>query len=181
LIQSYSCIGVGRAAFPAILAIMSTVSAAKASPQYPIELRTALDLNYTPSCTLCHSSASASSAGPVDTPFGKSMVARGLRGASAPYDGGTETDAGTVDPSLVAAIEAMRKDEVDSDGDGMEDLDELSWRGDPNAYDGLRPNSAPQVHYGRQIANSFTSFSGSEFTILVGLALALAGRRFRKA
>ena len=181
MIQSHSCIGVGRAAITAVLVIVSTVSPAKASPQYPIELRTALDLNSTPSCTLCHSSASASSVGPVNTPFGKSMVARGLRGASAAYDGGTETDAGTLDPSLVAALEAMRKDQVDSDGDGPEDLDELSWHGDPNTYDGLRPNSAPQVHYGCQVAHRLTSCSGSAIAALLGLTWALTSRKSRKA
>ena len=107
------------------------------------------------------------------------MVARGLRGASSSYDGGTNTDAGTVDPSLLAALAAMRKDGVDSDGDGAEDLDELSWHADPNHYDGLSPNSAPQVHYGCQVAYSFGS-SGSVIAGLVGLGLVLGSRKFRK-
>jgi hypothetical protein len=159
--------------------MLGSTCLANASPQYPNELRSALELTYVPSCTLCHGSASTSSAGPVDTPFGKSMVARGLRGAVTSFDGGTESDAGTVEPSLRAALDAMRKDGVDSDGDGMEDLDELSWHGDPNHYDGLRPNAAPQVNYGCQLVPGSRS-SLSVFAALAGLSVAFLGRRSRK-
>ncbi len=95
-------------------------------------------------------------------------------------DGGVETDAGTVDPSLLAALEAMRKDGVDSDGDGMEDLDELSWHGDPNHFDGLRPDAAPQVNYGCQLAHGSSS-SLAVVVALAGLSIAFVARRFQKA
>ena len=168
-------VGLIRAALATAVVSIFAVSSASASPQYPVELRTALNLYYTPSCTLCHSTVSGSTVGPVDTPFGKSMVARGLRGEAA-RDGGVDADGGTVDPTLLAALAAMRKDGVDSDGDGAEDLDELSWEGDPNHYDGLRPNDIPQVNYGCQIARN-SGAEGNLFATLLGLVLVAARRR----
>jgi MYXO-CTERM domain-containing protein len=111
----------------------------------------------------------------VDTPFGKSMIARGLLGETA-RDGGVDADGGTVDPTLRAALAAMRKDGVDSDGDGAEDLDELSWYGDPNHYDGLRPNDIPQVNYGCHMARHSGS-EGNLFAAVLGVMLAVARRR----
>ena len=121
---------------------------ASASPRYPDELRAALGLSYLPKCTLCHGEASGSDAGPCDTPFGKSMVARGLRGeAASTSDGGVDADGG-IDPTLASALAAMRKDGVDSDVDGAQDLDELSWGGDPNKYDGSSAGDLQTTSYG---------------------------------
>jgi hypothetical protein len=92
-------------------------------------------------------------------------------------DAGIDADAGVIDPSLSAALALMRG--VDSDGDGMEDLDELSWHGDPNHYDGLRPDAAPQVNYGCQLVHSPSS-PAAVFAGLVGLSIAFVGRRLRK-
>ena len=156
-------------------------SRAQASQPYPQELRAALDLSYTPGCTLCHSGAGGG-AGVVDTPFGKSMVARGLRAAtSSADDAGVGQDAGVViDATLARALEAMRADGVDSDGDGAEDLDELSWHADPNTYDGLKPNPNPAVHYGCRI--SFRGRTGQgESLVLIALALLVRHRRGAKS
>ena len=88
------------------------------SPSYPAKLASDLGLSTPPGCDLCHAAADG---GKSDTPFGKSMVARGLVGDD--------------DASLATALQRMRADGVDSDGDGAQDLDELSWGGNPNHAD----------------------------------------------
>lgn len=138
----------------------------------------ALDLSYVPACTLCHSSGGVGgNASTVDTPFGKSMVARGLRAAAVTSDdGGVALDAGIIDPSLQQALDAMRRDGVDSDGDGAEDLDELAWGTDPNTYDGLKPNGTPSVSYGCQTSPRSRA-AGSGTIALLGLTLMLSRRK----
>jgi hypothetical protein len=107
-----------RAAALIALAALVTARGALASPSYPAALEADLGLAAAPRCDLCHHAAAAP-VGPTDTPFGKSMVARGLVGND-------DT------ASLAHALVRMRADGVDSDGDGAKDLDELSWGGDPN-------------------------------------------------
>jgi hypothetical protein len=162
-------------AVAAAIVCTCATSMASASPQYPNELRAALGLDYTPKCTLCHSSADGGTAGPADTPFGSSMLARGSRGESSQAGDAGAGDAGYIDPTLLAALAAMRRDDVDSDGDGATDLDELSWGSDPNVFDGLRVTPVPPPHYGCQMDHA----SGSKhagWAVCLGL-LALAARR----
>ena len=72
---------------------------------------------YTPPCSLCHSRGSTGP-GTANTPFALSGKARGL------LPGNT--------PSLDTSLAAMDKDEVDSDGDGVPDIQELRDGTDPN-------------------------------------------------
>ena len=95
---------------------------AQASPEYSPEMQRHLGLGAAPRCALCHAGAidgGDADGGVTDTPFVRSMIARGLRGAS---------DLASLD----GALDAMKKDRVDSDGDGASDLDELAYGGDPN-------------------------------------------------
>ena len=157
------------------LTLLSVVSPTMASPSYPDEIRALLDLSYVPDCTLCHSAGSKG--GAVDTPFGRSMVKRGLRGAvSNAGDSGVVADAGSIDPTLRQALEAMRVDRVDSDGDREEDLDELAWHSDPNTYDGLRPNSTPSVSYGCHISYGSGATGGASL-VMLAIACALFRRK----
>ena len=168
-----------RVRFSVILGLTALVlgvpMTARASSPYPEELRAALGLSYTPSCTLCHGAGSGGNGGLVNTPFGKSLVARGLLGAtSAELDAGFTPDGGTPDPTLASALAKMQVDQVDSDGDGALDLDELTWGGDPNTYDGLKSNPIPSVNYGCAVshpgsANGLSSaVLGIAFLVLVG-------------
>jgi hypothetical protein len=72
---------------------------------------------YQPHCSLCHLD-DKTGAGTVVTPFGWSMKNRGLTGST-----------NTVPP----AIAQMIKDGVDSDGDGVTDIEELKNGTDPNS------------------------------------------------
>ena len=165
---------------PALTALVIGVPmTARASNPYPEELRATLGLSYTPSCTLCHSAGLGGNVGPVNTPFGKSMVARGLLGAtSAELDAGFSPDGGTPDPTLVSALAKMQVDQVDSDGDGALDLDELTWGGDPNTYDGLKSNPNQALNYGCSVSRpaSANGLSGAVLSIAI---LVLVGARTR--
>jgi MYXO-CTERM domain-containing protein len=90
---------------------------AGATPTFPATIRSAESLTYTPACTLCH--RGVPSVGTVTTPFGINMRQRGL----VAYD----------EASLRAALAAMESDQVDSDGDGTPDIDELRAGTDPNS------------------------------------------------
>jgi hypothetical protein len=86
-----------------------------ARDQLPAEIARDLSLPYTPSCALCHSARTRG--GPADTPFGTSMRTYGL-----------SASADSVGPALAG----LARDHVDSDGDGVGDIDELLRESDPN-------------------------------------------------
>lgn len=106
----------------ALLALAAATLAGPAlgSEPFPAAIQAQLDLSAAPTCALCHQ-AESTPVGPADKPFSASAEARGLV-------------AGDLS-SLEKALDRMRADGVDSDGDGAEDLDELWWGGDPNHAD----------------------------------------------
>jgi hypothetical protein len=184
----------GRVALAAVAlgaALCLVPTRAHGSPRYPDELRAVLALSYVPTCGLCHgdvADAADAAVGPANTPFAASMIARGLRaetpigdagsdaGPDAAVDAAFDADSGAIDPSLVAAIEAMRRDGVDSDGDGAQDLDELSWGGDPNHYDGIPPDQVKPATYGcSQAASDAGSGRASAHGVPVAFAILAAG------
>jgi hypothetical protein len=105
------------------------------------------------------------------------MVARGLLGEpTSDGDAGASVDAGTIDPTMLAALAAMRRDGVDSDGDGAQDLDELSWGADPNVFDGFHSNPVPPPLYGCEMGRRAGS-NGAAWFILLAMAAIAARRR----
>lgn len=70
-----------------------------------------------PSCTLCHNTPQGGS-GTVSTLFGRAMLQRGLT----PWD----------EDSLIAALAQMESEAVDSDGDGVGDVEEVRTGRSPN-------------------------------------------------
>lgn len=110
---------VARLAFAAA----TLAPSAFATDHYPRTISDHLGLSYTPACALCHLGGK-SGAGTVVTPFGRAVRNRGL-----PEE----------DPKvLIAVIERMRGEQVDSDVDGVPDVDELVAGTDPN----LPPNDS---------------------------------------
>lgn len=141
-----------------VLALLLASAAAAASEEYPDAMVSDLGLSKAPGCELCHRSGEAS-LGPTDTPFARSAIDRGL----------VAKDVG----SLADALDRMQKDGVDSDGDGAEDLDELSWGGDPNHADLPEAGRIDTVSYGCSRSGETARGNGS-------IALALAGAIFAR-
>jgi hypothetical protein len=142
---------------------------AAASPSYPGLINQHLSLSYVPPCSICHQNG-VTGYGTVSTPFGQSMMARGLRAE---------------DPAaLAAALDQLAADHTDSDGDGVPDIQELVAGTNPNGPGGVGSTRAPQPAYGCGATlapagpsrGAGVAFSALLLAALVGTAL----RRRRK-
>jgi hypothetical protein len=128
------------------------VALAQASSPYPAALASQLGMPCTPACTVCHTT-NAGGGGTVTRAFGVAAMDRGL-------DGGGQT------PLLLAALDALQTDAVDSDGDGVTDIDALINGDDPNGGPPLCDAVSPQ--YGCfNHASSAWSLTGAFLTALV--------------
>lgn len=152
-----------RASVSLALAALLVSSAAAASEEYPGAMKTDLGLANAPGCELCHAAASAP-VGAADTLFGTSMVAKGLVALDT--------------ASLQKALDGLRAAGVDSDGDGAEDLDELSWGGDPNHPDLPESGTSDPVTYGCSAGR--VPVEGGGAGLLLGVMALVAARRGRR-
>jgi hypothetical protein len=142
-----------------LAALVLSGGLAHASSIYPPEVRSHLALSYTPDCSLCHANGQTGF-GTVNTPFGKSMRARGLVAQNI--------------ASLDTALDALSAEKTDSDGDGVPDIDELKAGTDPNVAGG---SAFPPPSYGCfDVSGQPASPLG-----LVPVALALLVFRLRRA
>ncbi len=126
--------------------------AALASPTFARGIEQTLGLNYEPPCSICHQLGKTSAATPIE-PFALSMRKRGLgegggsakgsggQGGPGGPDGGPGGSGGGPGGSgggpggggVTQAILADESDEVDSDGDGITDVEELRHGTDVNS------------------------------------------------
>jgi hypothetical protein len=119
---------------PAVLLATALASgSAHAQNDYPIVVQNHLGLSYAPPCSLCHAKGNTGTA-TVTTPFGWSMRAKGLVIGSS--------------QSVTKALDALRDDHTDSDGDGVSDIDELVARTDPNSEGPVPIADVEQPGYG---------------------------------
>lgn len=148
-----------------LIALVAAASAAFASPSYPSALANDVGAPCEPQCTVCHASNSGG-AGTVVQPFGVALMDRGLK---------MEDEA-----SLAAALDASLADLVDSDGDGVADVDELTAGTDPN------PGGAPFCGTDAPITPQYGCFASAQvaptggrwaWLALAGLGLVVARRR----
>jgi hypothetical protein len=148
---------------PPILALTLALGTAWASPSYPAALQDAAGMACSPSCVVCHATA-AGGGGTANQPFTGALVARGLVGGGA-------------DSTLVSALAQLDADGVDTDGDGVTDLDALAAGADPNGGADLCGAGAPTgPTYG-----CVQAAPGPTVPLLAALAVLLAASRRRGA
>lgn len=94
------------------------VATALASPSFPVAVEAAVGMPCTPSCVLCHETALGGS-GTASQEFAFSLMAAGLVAAD--------------DTSVAPALAAIDAAASDMDGDGLSDIDELTFGSNPNA------------------------------------------------
>lgn len=117
----------------ALLLALLLAAPAFASASFPTAVKTHLSLGTEPpqSCSLCHLNG-VTGIGTVNTLFGVSLRAHGAVALD--------------EAKLGAALDAMRTDNTDSDGDGVPDVQELINGTDPNVPEG--GTKAPSPRYG---------------------------------
>ena len=152
----------------AVFAAASLASTfALASSSFPPAIQTDLNAKSVPACTVCHTTPSGGS-GTATQPYAVAMKQRGLL-------------SGDVN-SVKTALTKMGTDKVDSDGDGMIDVDEITVGRDPNVAesggDGGTSGGASKVVYGCATADADgTSALGAA---ALALATVLVVRRRRR-
>jgi MYXO-CTERM domain-containing protein len=153
-----------RCASLLMLVSLGVPATVRASTSYPPHLRSVVGLSYTPDCTLCHSSELGGD-GTAVKPFGVSMLRLGALG--------NDNLA-----SLTSALEADRRDRVDSDEDEVADIDELRQGSDPNrGVDGEAPLT-PMT--GCTLSTRTSESDGSSWAALLVASIAFAARRRRR-
>jgi len=149
---------------------------ARATTNFPQAIQNDLSLPTAPACALCHTTGDQGGKGTVNTPFGSSMRALGL----------VEFD----ETSLRSALAKMQAQQVDSDGDCVDDIDELKKGTDPNVPDSgqtcdagvhLPTSSATIPRYGCGAHVAPTSDGPSPIALLaLGTAALGAAMRLRR-
>jgi len=145
---------------------------AHASPSYPAVLDDALGLGCSPRCDLCHVSKPGFAT--ANTPLGRTLRKAKLRCCD--------------DDGLVSVLEQLETTAIDSDGDGIGDIEELKMRDDPNALDTSLPCKRAQVADGSRVfgttcaaAPGSAGSAGLGGTLVWVAALVLVRRLLRRS
>jgi len=138
-------------------------STALASRRFPAQVATELGLSYVPACSLCHMKGNTGP-GTAETPVALSMKARGLQ------SGGRA--------SVSSALAALGNDRVDSDGDGITDVDELRMGTDPNSPESTSLAGRADPSFGCSVGGGQgRGERGGFLAFLAPLALSMRRRR----
>jgi MYXO-CTERM domain-containing protein len=132
--------------------VLST-GAARATPTFPTVIQQTLGAVSAPACNVCHKGG-VTQIGTVTTSFGVAMRDRGL----VAYD----------ESSLKTALAKMETDKVDSNGNGVTDIEELKQGKDPNAG-AAGTSSTPDIAYGCAVARGAPASPPMEGLALLAL------------
>jgi len=138
-----------------------------ASRRFPAQVATQLGLSYEPACSLCHVKGNTGP-GTAETPVALSMKARGLQ------SGGRS--------SVSSSLTALDSDRVDSDGDGVTDVDELRMGTDPNSPEPTSFAGRADPSFGCEVGRSQerTDVLGPFPAMMLALAIWVRVRRRRR-
>ncbi len=150
----------------ALTTLAAAPLSAHASPAFPGTMLDHLALPQAPPCWVCHA-GNVTSYDTVFTPFGRSLRLNGLIAEDS--------------TSLTRALDELDRNNIDSDHDGMSDIDELMRGYDPNTPPFEGP--APEWKVGCDAAGGAGGApltGGLALTAVVGLALVGWRARSRK-
>lgn len=157
-----------RSTFATLLLGLGLATPAFATANFLTEVKDYLSLSTFPACTLCHSS-NAGGSGTVTTAFGKALLA----------EGAISNDT----TRLRAALDAIVSKNVDVNGNGTNDVQDLKDGVDPNipvsSGDGGMVTAPPSLRYGcgASVVQSPADLAGVG---VLGAALLFALRRRRR-
>jgi hypothetical protein len=141
-----------------VFALALVEAVAGASSDYPDIIKTKLGLAKAPDCVLCHSDDKGGN-GTIVTWVGLSMQDFGLQGKRPDV--------------LDATLDRIAREEWDSDGDSLPDVEELRLGSDPNDGPG-RTDGPPRPGRGCSLGGSPNAEGGA---MVILLALAALARR----
>lgn len=154
------------AALCVVMGVLLTVVPCHAHNTYPQQLADLLNMPCVPQCTICHRD-NLGGFNSIVEPFGIAMQKAGLT---------------FFPPTLEPAVKQLEAEMVDSDGDGVGDILELSAGADPNGMIDLCAIQTPRYGCGAHIARSPTSNHAGEIAALfvASVLCASARRRVRR-
>jgi hypothetical protein len=145
------------------LTLLAGARGAQAKEQFPRDIASHLNAPVAPPCGICHEYGKTGGDTLV-TPFAWAMRARGLSGQG---------------NSLNDALDRMRADAVDSDGDSVTDINELIAGTDPNSAASTPPATGlvrdPQL--GCTVVGGTGRDARGGWALFLGWALAAVRRR----
>ncbi len=146
-------------------ALLTVVAESHADQKFPNEITNQLDMPCVPQCTICHKDL-AGGFGTIATPFGQAMQGAGLN---------------FLVPTVAPALAQLRANKTDSDGDGVDDITQLSAGVDPSTGAVICGSGAPPIPTygcGAHIASSPSpDHSGSLAALLVAAVLGASAHR----
>jgi hypothetical protein len=147
------------------LCVLSMGARARATPNFPGAVQRILGASSAPQCSICHV-CGITGLGTVNTPWGIAVRSRGLQAFN--------------EASLATALAAMERDRVDSDGDGVIDVDAVRMGKDPNPSGTCDTEDDTIPTYGcvGRIAPGGSGHGAiSALTAMIALLVARAARR----